>query len=307
MVGMTAAAAPALADSELPAAFRAVDASSDGYQTRAIAATRNNLILLIIAAISGAVDVKADVGDTTLNLGGVGSVLAFGCALLVTLATAARRPYENWYKARAGAESVKTLAWRYAVGGDPFPKGMDDVDVTFTDRVGGVIHGLKDLEWPPPATPDQITTKMRRLRHAPRAQRMQAYLADRIDDQYRWYTKKAAVSRQRANQWERAAAAASTAGIIAGVLRALTVLDLDLIGVLAAVGAAASAWTQMRQHRTLASSYGLAAQELALVKARSANVEDEAEWSQFVSDAEEAISREHTMWLARHGQAGSGA
>jgi len=42
------------------------------------------------------------------------------------------------------------------------------------------------------------------------------------------------------------------------------------------------------------------ARELSIIRDRIDWV-DEAEWPQFVSDSEDAISREHTMWLARHG------
>ena len=72
----------------------------------------------------------------------------------------------------------------------------------------------------------------------------------------------------------------------------------------AAAAAAAAAWTQMRQHRTLAAAYGLAAQELTLSRPLLEHVDDEAEWSRAVADAEDAISREHTTWLARRSKAG---
>jgi len=299
---MTTQTEPVFGYADLPAAFTAVDKASDGYQRSAVAATRYNLILLIIAAAAGPVDVE--IHHPKLNLGGVVSVAAFAAALIITLVAASRKLNENWYRARAGAESIKTLAWRYAVGGDPFLAGSAEADATFIERVQGLVKRLEGLEWPSPSAPAQITAKMRELRAASLSERARAYLADRIDDQYRWYTDKGEKSRRRARQWEQAAAGAAVAGVVVGVLRALTVIDLDLVGVMAALGAATSAWSQMRQHHTLASSYKIAALELTLIKERADNVADELEWSRFVSDAEEAISREHTMWLARHGYAG---
>jgi hypothetical protein len=67
----------------------------------------------------------------------------------------------------------------------------------------------------------------------------------------------------------------------------------------------ATAWAQLKQHRILAPSYALAAQELSLVREKLAGIADEDAWSLEMSDAEDAISREHTMWLARHGHASS--
>jgi hypothetical protein len=301
---MTTHTEPVLGYSDLPAAFTAADQASGDYQRSAVAATRYNLILLIVAAAAGPVDVE--IHHPRLNLGGVVSVVAFAGALVITLVAAAKQVNENWYRARAVAESIKTLAWRYAVGGDPFLVGSAEADAAFIERVQGLVKRLEGLDWPSPSAPAQITAKMRELRAAPLSERTRAYLADRIDEQYGWYADKGATSRLRARQWEGAAAAAAVAGVVVGVLRALTVIDLDLVGVMAALGAATSAWSQMRQHHTLASSYKIAALELTLIKERATNVADELEWSRFVSDAEEAISREHTMWLARHGYAGDG-
>jgi hypothetical protein len=76
------------------------------------------------------------------------------------------------------------------------------------------------------------------------------------------------------------------------------------LGIAAAAGAAGAAWLQFQQHRVLKTSYALAEQELSLVLARLDHVNDEDEWAEFVTDAEGAISREHTTWLARRGLAG---
>jgi SMODS and SLOG-associating 2TM effector domain 1 len=51
------------------------------------------------------------------------------------------------------------------------------------------------------------------------------------------------------------------------------------------------------------SAYRLTARELAIVRDRI-DTTDDTTWAAFVSDAEDAVSREHTMWLARHGHPG---
>jgi hypothetical protein len=55
----------------------------------------------------------------------------------------------------------------------------------------------------------------------------------------------------------------------------------------------------MKQFRVLRTSYAFAAQELATIAILLPHVDTEVEWSDFVSNAELAISREHAMWLAR--------
>ena len=72
-----------------------------------------------------------------------------------------------------------------------------------------------------------------------------------------------------------------------------------MLGVCAATVASFEAYAQLRQHRNLGTAYEIAAHELNQVKAIISNEEfDESEWCTLVDDAEEAISREHTSWLA---------
>ena len=89
-----------------------------------------------------------------------------------------------------------------------------------------------------------------------------------------------------------------------GLLRAFATIEADYLSLFAATAASANAWVQMRQHRTLATSYGVAAQELGLARAAVSSAASEDEWARVVSDAEDAVSREHTMWLARRSLAG---
>jgi hypothetical protein len=70
-------------------------------------------------------------------------------------------------------------------------------------------------------------------------------------------------------------------------------------GTFSTLAAAAMAWLQVKRYQELAQSYLLAAHELGLIEAQSLHVHTEVELSAFVANAENAISREHTMWVAR--------
>lgn len=69
--------------------------------------------------------------------------------------------------------------------------------------------------------------------------------------------------------------------------------------VLATGASAVLAWLQIRRHQELAQSYAVASHELALAESRARHVRSEEELARFVGDAEAAISREHTLWIAR--------
>lgn len=70
-------------------------------------------------------------------------------------------------------------------------------------------------------------------------------------------------------------------------------------GIFTTVIAGILAWTQIKQYKTLAESYGLTTQELGIIEERSKGILKNDEFSNFVIEAEAAISREHTVWLAR--------
>jgi uncharacterized membrane protein len=73
----------------------------------------------------------------------------------------------------------------------------------------------------------------------------------------------------------------------------------NLVGLLTTIASAAISWLQIKQHQELKQAYTTAAEELNFIKELSHNVSDEEQLSEFILDAENAISREHTLWLAQ--------
>jgi hypothetical protein len=75
--------------------------------------------------------------------------------------------------------------------------------------------------------------------------------------------------------------------------------DIRLTGFFTCVASALIAWLQLKQHKELAQSYAVAEIELGFIEEKARHVMTDREFSDFVSDAENAISREHTLWIAR--------
>lgn len=289
-------------DRDLPALFSAADRLSLAGQASAVRRTAAYLTLLAAAAVGGLIDWT--VRDGYIHVGAALSVVAFGGSLIVGYTLVHLRPEEQWYRGRAAAESVKTLAWKYAVGGDPFPAGVPGADALLARRLADVVEALRDLRLPSIDRTVQLTQRMRELREAPLADRRQAYLVGRIDDQCFWYSRQVAVNEKRGRFWARLSGSLVVCGIAFGLARVFGIFEADVLGAVAAAAAAGAAWTQMRQHRTLAAAYGLAVQELTLSRPLLEKVDEDDEWSRAVADAEDAISREHTTWLARRSKAG---
>jgi hypothetical protein len=147
----------------------------------------------------------------------------------------------------------------------------------------------------------QISDKMRQVRALDFDQRRHIYLDDRIADQQRWYSEKARWNDRRARAWVLVSIVLEMAGLVGGALTAFGWINFHLLGFLAAAAGSVTAWIEAKQHRNLATAYGIASQELASIATELATMRSEERWAAFVGQAEEAISREHTLWRASRG------
>jgi hypothetical protein len=286
---------------DMPAVFDVANQAAMEGRDETKRFVRWELRLGVLAASMGVLTWRVSEADLDV-FAGIGTV-AFLLAAVLALGHAVSRPEQRWYRGRAAAESAKTLAFRYAVGGDPFPTGEEQevADDRLLRRFADVVKLLSTLELPSPsAGAAHLTPTMRAIRQSDFHTRRGHYKRQRIDNQCTWYSNRSRQHRRSAKRWAIVAIAAHVAGVCAGALRFFGAIDVDLLGLAAAVAAAAAAWTQLLQHRTLATSYSLAALELERIRDGLVHVTED-EWPLYVSDAEDAISREHTLWLARRG------
>ena len=111
----------------MPSTFKFAESISLAAQGLTRVTTGWELISLVIAASAGILSWR--IGTQRLDIfAGVGSI-AFVSALLAMYWRRLKRPDDAWYAARAAAESIKTLTWRYCVQGDPFPRELNESDV----------------------------------------------------------------------------------------------------------------------------------------------------------------------------------
>ncbi|MFE4665265.1 DUF4231 domain-containing protein [Streptomyces sp. NPDC056716] len=281
-----------LRDEGMPVVFRSSDRASLTGQRRYISGTKWRLLLAVGAAVCGALGSRTAV---------IALVLVFVATVCVEIWQLTERPEQAWYDGRALAESTKTLSWRYAVGGDPFPGDLplEAAHQRFHRRLETLLR-----EAPPtslaPVGSIAVTEEMNALRVLPFAERKRIYLRGRIGDQLHWYSTKARANVVAARRWRLLLIGVEGLGLTAAVLRLVGVYDFDLAGVLAAVLGAGSAWFAVRQYETIGRAYTFAATELSVIQGRLSHA-GEATWPQEVADAEDAISREHTMWRASRG------
>ncbi len=284
---------------DFPALYRSADRESERAQRSYLRSLRVRLIALVVAAFGGALTVTTSGG---FQIGGGLAFLAFACALGAELFLATTSPLTTWYEGRAAAESAKTLAWRYMVRAEPFDVDASDIDKQFLAQTYSLLQDLRSISLGAgEADAHQISDKMRRVRALDFDERRKVYLADRIADQQRWYSEKARWNDRQARVWALVSIVLQIAGLIGGALKAFGWINFDLLGFLAAAAGSAMAWFEAKQHRNLATAYGIASQELASIASELSTMNSEERWATFVSQAEEAISREHTLWRASRG------
>lgn len=227
-----------------------------------------------------------------------GAVVGFVVALVAEIVSWVVQPERDWYSGRALAESAKTLAWRFAVSGDPFPATISNAEAerVLGERLDEVSREARDRVTVEPEGA-VVTDGMRRLRDSTFTERRSAYVSGRLDDQHGWYVKNAKSSRRHATAWRIALIAGEVIAAVLAILQVVEPWSLSIAGLAATLIGCASAWVAVKQYSTLASAYSVTATELALLKPRVESAPDE-HWAQAVDDAEEAISREHTLWLA---------
>lgn len=293
---------PALTDADLPPLFHSADKSSVSAQRRFLWATRIRLFGIIGAAFFGLFTWKF--GSSPIDWSGVLAACSFASVLAIEAFLFQTRPERTWYESRAAAESVKTLSWRYAVGGEPFNLGAGGPNVSdlFLARLRSLFDVVKDLDLVPPSSSQkQITGPMRELRTSPLGDRKAVYEIGRVGNQQDWYQHKAKTNEQSATRWTTLMLVVEIAGVSCGIFKAVGTIEGDLLTFSGVIVTAIAAWLQAKQYRTLATAYTVTALELASVRSKIMDQTDETEWATFVSDAEEAFSREHTLWKASRG------
>lgn len=290
---------PRLADNGLPGFFTSADEASGLAQKVTLRCNRLRLIGALVAALGGAFSLLMGKVDLGALIALIGFLSALGAEIYIAL----EQPEKDWYQARAGAESVKTLSWRYSVGADPFFVSLNSetADSLFRTRVSQVTQQVAQSVSIPSGDGSSPTAAMRDLRASSLATRRATYLQDRTQVQRDWYTKKAEANRRASKKWRTILLLAETVAVVLAAGRLFDIWSLDAAGILAAGIGAGAAWLALKQHTTLRAAYALTAAELEKQIASLQAVGDE-DWPKSVADAEEAISREHTMWLASRGE-----
>jgi len=284
-------------NADYPGLYQTADSESTASQGAYFRCLSWFLILLVLGSMANLI-----AGDS--SPGAFMAALLFFGSLLSSGLIAWKRYDRTWYSARAVAESVKTITWRYAMRAEPYHH-TDDQQATeqFLAVLNEILqenqHVTKEL-CDESASSDAVSTRMMELRALPIQDRLEFYMKERVEEQGGWYLRKARHNKRGGAKWFIAVVALNALAIACAVLRAAhshwTYIPTN---VLAVAAASAVSWLHAKRFTELSTSYALTAHEINIGRTRAEMVQSEADLSQFVSNTENAFSREHTQWAAK--------
>jgi len=224
---------------------------------------------------------------------------------LISIYLVISKPEKGWYLGRAIAESIKTLSWRYMMHASPFESGDNNEDVKqFAERISDINkQANKDKFIPKPNKnhSDVITPKMGEVNNLNFDERKSFYLKNRIADQIKWYGDKSELNRKKGNIYSWLMVGFQ---FIGGIYLFFFIDDFKLLNInniMVFLATSIIAVVEMNKYKELHQSYAFTCKELNIIKTKASIVNNDIDFQQFVIEAEQAISREHTMWLARRG------
>lgn len=286
---------------DFPASYCAANNASVREQSQFSKLTLSNIALMIIAAVVGSIILSNASGKVILA---IISAILLALGICFTLFIRTTKLEQNWYDGRAIAESIKTLSWRYITGSDPYSislgpaaddRFLKDLKTTLEERKNYAAKLCGHYE-----TGQMITEQMSIIRGLETEKRKTLYLSERINEQRLWYNNKAKINLKLANRYFYGTFLSQALAMIAAISMVFWQNSpVQFTGILTTIATAFIASTQMRRNNELAQSYGLAAQELSFIFEQSRQICTEEQLSSYVNNAEMAISREHTMWVAR--------
>lgn len=287
---------------DFPGIQQAANKASQKAQLYYILLVRSNLIIGVIAALLTIFNFEREEPKVIIY---IVSLVLLIMSLGITAIIKYLKYEDLWYQGRALAESIKTLTWRYVTCSENFESFLSDdvVETTFTDSIKLLQTKFPDLSAfmnTDLLKKDVITAEMNNIRNLSWDERRKQYLYFRIDNQISWYSTKAKYNKKRKTLWLWLVISAQAFAICSCTSLILCPSSSwNLVGLFTTLAASAIAWLELKQYQALIQAYTTATMELTIIKSLNTSLANEEDFIKYVLDSENAISREHTMWLAQ--------
>ena len=289
-------------DNNYPNYFVAGDTASKKAQFWYIRLFGIDLLMMVLSAILPVYNYQTEESKTIVYI--ISGILLLG-AMIISIFLKVKKYEDIWYRGRALAESCKTLTWRFIMTSEYFENNIsdDEADRRFIQRIREINNEFSDLNNVLNSTQLNlpiITVEMKRVRNLALNDQKTYYLNNRIQNQIDWYSSKADDSKFKYDAWFFTIIIVQFLALISiGFLIKYPSSDFNFVGVFSTTAASGFSWLQVKKYQENKEAYTTANSELNLIKAEGNKNFSDNEFSEYVLDSENAMSREHTMWLAQ--------
>lgn len=277
-----------------PALGAAADAASEAAQRTFLLLNVAQLTLLSIAALLSGLNFGDRARDRPIAWAVCGIMFVTLC---VSTALRVGKFDDRWFKCRAYAENVKSIGWRFVMA-----PPVDDAVTMYLAELEQLRARLDDLQKEfivRRGSGALITDSMRTAQTLPISSKVALYRKDRLEDQVTWYSNKASQNARSETIWFWFVFLVEFLAIGCAAYQAWQLKEINLVGGVASLGTAFIAWSQIKRFSDLDTSYAIAAGDLRSIGEVHFRVEKQEELDRLVQDVETAVSREHSMWLAK--------
>jgi len=272
------------------------DAASNAAQKTFLMLNVAQLCFLALSVFASGISPSSELHKHEVSWG---VAILMALALVCTIALRLGNFDVRWFKCRAFAENAKSLAWRYVmVGGDDCASPRD----TYLTEWSRLKQRMPELQRDFALAGESgqlITQWMIDVAQKSLEDRLLIYRKHRVDDQIKWYASNAKRNARKQSRWFWALFLIEVFAIAYASLQAWLLLPVNLVGFVATIGSGIVAWSQTKRHSDLSTSYAIAAEDISLISEKFRYIKDQHAMNDFVDNIEEAVSREHSMWLAR--------
>lgn len=283
-----------------PILFKIADEKSNSSQKKFININLSILVLLILSSLSSIFTTQISAPESIV-------IFCTCCLILSTLLNLFIlffKPEKSWYEGRAIAESVKTLTWKLITGTTPFDLNLSDKEYQsiFEENLKKIIGQKKDFfvligkKYP---NENMISDEMIEIRKSSFEKRKRIYLESRIQNQINWYSINSKKNSTHKNITFIFMIGFQILGILFFILELNSLIKVSFTSISIALTSILLTWLQLKRFQELTESYAITAMELKFIKDKSKFITNDDELAKYVDDSENAISREHTLWLAR--------
>ena len=285
-----------------PSLYRESDSLALRSEKRYFWLVRAKIVLLLIIAGIMSVTWNQELLRTPIAI--VSAIL-----LVVSIAFTAAMNIKNfdrvWSSSRAIAESIKTETWSFMMKVGPYDGTIThpEAEDRFLKRLDEILNRQTSVYSRPVIDlkeGGQITEHMKQMRMGTVGDRLSYYVQHRIHDQRLWYAAKAKWNRNQESRWFVITWALElAAAVIAIIVIVLEDVIINPVSIVTTAGAGVLSWANARSYSEPAESYGLVAQEIALLEDQANHVTTEEDLARIVHDVEGTIIREHEIWLSK--------